>query len=474
MRTIPEGPIFDRASDDKPGFTAFTADPALDALPLEFEERADLLPGFTQAAEVEVVRHYTRLSTLNYDIDRGMYPLGSCTMKHNPRLNERVAADPHFRDPHPYWPDSHLAAHRRVAAELARDLAEISGFDRVCLQPAAGAHGELAAVLMIRAWHLKNGHAGKDVVLIPDSAHGTNPASAALAGFRCVQVKSGPDGWLRLEDLKPHLDDRVAAIMITNPNTVGIYEREFEAIAHAMHERGALVYMDGANLNAMMGIFRPGKIGADIMHFNLHKTFTTPHGGGGPGSGPIGFNARLAPFAPDSGGPDSIGPVKAWLGQWGMYIRAWTYIRSLGGRGLRQVSEEAVLNANYVRKSLEGVLHLPYATPTLHEVVFTDKGLPNEITTSDFAKRLIDHGFHPPTVYFPIHVRGSIMIEPTETETRDELDRFVAAVKAVVAEAAEHPESLRTAPHTTPVSRVDEVQAARRLDLRWSPSPTPE
>jgi glycine dehydrogenase subunit 2 len=324
---------------------------------------------------------------------------------------------------------------------------------------------------MIRAYHDARGNKNKNVILIPDSAHGTNPASAAMVGYKCKEIPSGPDGMQRLEDLLPPLDDNVAAIMVTNPNTLGIYEREFKAIADASHSRDGLVYMDGANFNAIMGIFQPGKIGADIMHFNLHKTFTTPHGGGGPGSGPIGFNQKLAPYSPTSGKPESIGRVKAWLGQWGMFIRAWTYIRSLGGQGLREVSEEAVINANYIRRKLIDVLHLPYKTATLHEVVFTDKNLPNGVTTGDIAKRLIDHGFHPPTVYFPIHVRGALMIEPTETETRQELDRFISALRATVAEAATDPELLKTAPHTTDVSRVDEVRAARDLNLRWTPSP---
>lgn len=468
MRTIRESPIFELSREDKPGFLVNQPDAHLDAVELGFETRGDL-GGMSQNTEIDVIRHYTRLSTVNYDIDRGLYPLGSCTMKHNPRVNEQVAADPHFKDPHPLWPEEYLTAHRAIMEELAADLAEISGFDRVSLLPAAGAHGELTAVFMIRAYHDSRGHDEKRTFLIPDSAHGTNPASAAMAGFKCKQVASGPDGYLRLEDLEPHLDDDVAAIMITNPNTLGIYEREFEKIAAAMHERDALVYMDGANLNAFMGVFQPGRIGADVMHFNLHKTFTTPHGGGGPGSGPIGFNENLAPFAPESEG--GIGPVKAYEGQWGMFIRAWTYIRSLGGKGLAEVSEEAVLNANYVRKRLEGVLNLPFSTPTLHEAVFNDKDLPNDITTGDLAKRLIDHGFHPPTVYFPIHVKGALMIEPTETETIEELDRFVAAVGAVVQEAAADPARLKDAPHTTPVSRVDEVAAARNLDLRWRPGP---
>jgi glycine dehydrogenase subunit 2 len=469
LRNIPESPIFARCSEDKPGFVAITPDPELDRIPLDFAERDDGIGGFRQASEIEVVRHYTRLSNANYDIDRGMYPLGSCTMKHNPRLNEQVAATPAWLDAHPYWPEEHLAGHRRIMEELAGDLATVSGFDHVSLMPAAGAHGELTATFMIRRYHQARGNDHKRIILIPDSAHGTNPASAAMVGYRCVEVKSGPEGYLRLADIESHLSDEVAAIMVTNPNTLGVYEREFPKICEAIHDLDGLVYMDGANLNACMGIFQPGRIGADLMHFNLHKTFTTPHGGGGPGSGPIGFNEKLAPFAPESTEPQSIGRVKAFFGQWGMFIRAWVYIRTLGGRGLREVSEEAVLTANYLRNKLQPLLNLPYSTPTLHEVVFNDKNLPGGVTTQDLAKRLIDYGFHPPTVYFPIHVKGALMMEPTETETREELDRFVAAVESVVREAHQEPEIVKSAPHSTPVSRVDEVRAARHLDLRWSP-----
>ena len=469
MRTVRESTLFGRYAHDKEAPLLHGSVESLDAIPLGFEERADAFADIGQAGEVEVVRHFTRLSNMNFDIDRGLYPLGSCTMKHNPRLNEAVAADPDLARAHPWWPEECLHAHHRVMEELEADLAEVSGFEHVCLLPAAGAHGELTATFMIRAWLDDQGAEARRTVLIPDSAHGTNPASAAMAGFRCRKVVSGPGGFLRLEDLEAHLGDDTAALMITNPNTLGIYEREFERIADAVHAAGGLIYVDGANFNAIMGVIRPGRIGADVMHFNLHKTFTTPHGGGGPGSGPIGYNEVLAPYAPGSGDPRSIGPVKAWYGQWGMFIRAWTYIRTLGGQGLAEVSREAVLNGNYLRKHLEGVLHLPYQTPTLHEVVFSDRKLPEGVTTVDFAKGLIDEGFHPPTVYFPIHVPGAIMIEPTETEPREELDRFVAAVKRVVARAAEDPEGLRSAPHTTPVARVDEVRAARELDLRWMP-----
>lgn len=463
-----EKTIFPLTSDEYPGFRVSGEVAAIDAQEIDFAERQDGCGGMAQASEIDVIRHYTRLSTYNFDIDRGMYPLGSCTMKHNPRVNEAVAADPYWASPHPLWPERYLQAHRTVMHELASDLAEVSGFDHICLQPAAGAHGELTATFMIKAYHRDRGNDHKTTILFPDTAHGTNPASAAMAGYGCKQIPSGPDGTLRFEDVEPFLDDTVAGIMVTNPNTLGIYESDFARIADAIHAVDGLVYMDGANFNAIMGIFRPGNTGADIMHFNLHKTFTTPHGGGGPGSGPIGYNDNLAPFAPGSGDAGSIGPVKAYLGQWGMFIRAWCYIRSLGGEGLKEVSEEAILNANYLRKRLEPHMHLPYATPTLHEVVFNDKNVANDVTTKDIAKRLLDHGFHPPTIYFPIMVQGAFMIEPTETESMEEIDRFVDAVVAILAEAESDPDTVKSAPHDTPVKRVDETLAARRVDLRWS------
>jgi glycine dehydrogenase subunit 2 len=462
-----EKTIFPLAGEDRPGFRVVGSNPTVDAFVPDFAARTDACGGMSQVTEIDAVRHYTRLSTYNYDIDRGMYPLGSCTMKHNPKVNEAVAADPYWAGAHPLWPERYLSAHRRIMSELAQDLREVSGFDEVCLQPAAGAHGELTAVMMIKAYHEARGNRHKRVIIFPDTAHGTNPASAAMAGFACKQIPSAKDGMLRYEDVLPHLDETVAAIMVTNPNTLGIYERDFSKIADKLHALDGLVYMDGANFNAVMGLFKPGKIGADVMHWNLHKTFTTPHGGGGPGSGPIGYNSKLAPFAPGSSQPASIGPVKAYLGQWGMFVRAWVYIRSLGGEGLREVSEEAIINANYLRKRLEGILNLPCKTPTLHEVVFNDANLPNDVKTVDLAKRLIDYQFHPPTVYFPIMVPGAIMIEPTETETKAELDRFVDAIKAIVGEAHETPELVKKAPSTTPVSRIDEVYAARALDLRW-------
>ena len=469
MYEIPEKSIFRATGPDRPGFDVIGEQAEVDATEVDVPRRTDDWGGMSQATEVDVVRHYTRLSRLNFDIDRGMYPLGSCTMKHNPRLNEKVAADPYWADCHPSWPKKYLEGHRQVMDEIIADLAEVSGFDHVCLLPAAGAHGELTSTFMIKAYHADRGNDAKNVILTPDTAHGTNPASAAMAGFKSIEIASGPDGMLRFEDVEPYLDESVAGIMVTNPNTLGMYEHDFVRIADAIHKLDGLVYMDGANFNAIMGVFKPGHIGADLMHWNLHKTFTTPHGGGGPGSGPIGYNEKLAAYAPNSGDDKSIGPVKAFLGQWGMFIRTWAYIRALGGEGLRRVSLEAILNANYLRKRLEPHLHLPYATPTLHETVFSDKDLPNDVTTKDLAKRLIDFGFHPPTVYFPIMVPGALMVEPTETEPKDELDRFADAVAAVVKEAADDPETVKSAPHSTIVGRVDETHAARNLDLRLPP-----
>ena len=463
-----EKTIFPYMNDSGEGLRVTDSVPGMDAIELDFPLRDDGVGGMAQTTEINVVRHYTRLSNQNFDIDRGMYPLGSCTMKHNPRINEAIAADPYWSVVHPYWPSEFLTGHQTIMDELAGDLATLGGFDAVSLMPAAGAHGELTSAFMMRAYHDAKGNTEKNVILFPDTAHGTNPASAAMAGFKCRQIPSEADGSLSFEAVKPYLDETVAGIMITNPNTLGAYETDFVEIADAIHELDGLVYMDGANFNAIMGVFRPGKIGADIMHWNLHKTFTTPHGGGGPGSGPIGFNEKLVPFAPESDGSESIGRVKAFFGQWGMFIRAWSYIRSIGGEGCRAVSEEAVLNANYLRHLLEKHLSLATEGPTLHETVFTDRDLPNGVTTKDLAKRLIDHGFHPPTIYFPIMVKGAIMVEPTETEPMRELERFAEAIEAIVQEAHDNPDLVKSAPQTTVVARVDEVRAARDLDLRYT------
>jgi glycine dehydrogenase subunit 2 len=432
--------------------------------------------GFPELSEVDVVRHFTRLSTWNYGVDSGFYPLGSCTMKYNPKVNELAARLPGLADVHPATPDHLAQGTLALMCQLQEMLAEISGFAAVSLQPAAGAQGELAGMLTVRAWHEAKGSRRRKV-LIPDTAHGTNPATAALAGYEVVPIAS--EGVLTLAEVEAHMTDDVAALMVTNPNTLGLFETNIAAICELVHARGGLVYCDGANLNALLGIARPGDMGIDVMHFNLHKTFATPHGGGGPGSGPVGVSAVLAPFLPGpraerdgdgyrfAGTKESIGRLLAFHGNFGIMLRAWAYIRSMGAQGLRHATEMAVLNANYVRARLEGGYHLPYADRSLHEVVFSDRDLPNDCHTLDVAKRLIDYGYHPPTIYFPLVVRGAIMIEPTETESQETLDEFCDAMLAIAAEAQSAPELLKSAPVRTRTRRLDETAAARQPRLRW-------
>ncbi len=435
------------------------------------------IAGFPELSEVDVVRHFTRLSTWNYGVDSGFYPLGSCTMKYNPKVNEAVARIPGLAGIHPATP-SHLAQGTlELMHRLQVDLAEISGFAKVTLQPAAGAQGELAGMLVIRAWHEARG-SKRSKVLIPDTAHGTNPATASLTGYDVVPIAS--DGVLTLEEVEAHMDDSVAALMVTNPNTLGLFETNIEEICKLVHERGGLVYCDGANLNALMGIARPGDMGIDVMHFNLHKTFSTPHGGGGPGAGPVGVTTELIPYLPGPGvefdgemyqietpRADSVGRMLAFHGNVGVMLRAYAYIRTLGGEGLKHASEMAVLNANYVRARLEGVYDLPYTTRSLHEVIFSDKDLEGGCHTLDVAKRLIDYGYHPPTIYFPLVVKGAIMIEPTETESQEVLDEFCDAMIAIAGEARDNPELLLQAPVRSRVRRLDETTAARKPKLRW-------
>jgi glycine dehydrogenase subunit 2 len=440
-----------------------------------------------ELSEVEVVRHFTRLSTWNAAVDLGLYPLGSCTMKYNPKLNERVARLPGFADAHPLQPDELSQGVLELAWRLEQALAEVSGMDRVSLQPAAGAQGELAGIMMIRAFHERNGERRRKV-LVPDSAHGTNPASAALNGFDVVSVPSGEDGILHPEAVEERMSEEVAALMVTNPNTLGLFERHMARVAEVVHARGGLVYGDGANLNALLGVARPGDMGIDVMHFNLHKTFSTPHGGGGPGAGPVGVKAPLAPFLPvpvvrrrDDGAfewsedlPHSIGRLHGNHGNVGMWVRAFTYLRSLGPDGLRRCAEMAVLNANYLLARLRGRWHVPYDQPVMHECVLSDRLLAaSGVTTLDVAKRLIDYGYHPPTIYFPLVVHGSLMIEPTESESLEGLDRFAEAMLAIEREAREDPETLRTAPHRTRHARLDETRAARKPVLRWRPGDSP-
>jgi len=430
-----------------------------------------------EMSEVDVVRHFTRLSTYNYSVDHGLYPLGSCTMKYNPKINEEVARLEGFARLHPLQPASTTQGALELMDTLQRALCAVSGMDACTLQPAAGAQGEFTGVQLIRAYLEDRGDARK-IILIPDSAHGTNPASAAFAGYTVEVIQSGPDGCVDLDALRTRLKPDVAAIMLTVPNTLGIFEKNIAEICLLMHANGSQVYVDGANLNALMGITRPGDWGADVMHINLHKTFSTPHGGGGPGAGPVACKAHLEPFLPrpiivkkdgryswDHDRAKSIGKVHGFHGNFLVLVRALCYIESMGGEGLKRASELAILNANYLRAVLKPHLELGFDGPTLHETVFCDKGLPGGVTTMDLAKRLIDYGFHPPTVYFPLIVHGALMIEPTETEPVEELDRFVRAVKAIVKEAAETPDLVKGAPHNAYRRRLDEVAAARNPKL---------
>ncbi len=446
----------------------------------------DDLPTLPELSEMDVVRHFTRLSTWNASVDLGLYPLGSCTMKYNPKLNERVARLAGFGAAHPLQPSGLLQGFLHLAYQLERHLGEISGMDRVSLQPAAGAQGELAGIMMIRAYFQHRGES-RSQILVPDSAHGTNPASAALNGYEVICVPSGDDGILHPEAVEAAMTPEVAALMITNPNTLGLFESHVPRIAEIVHAQGGLVYGDGANLNPLMGIARPGDLGTDVMHFNLHKTFSTPHGGGGPGSGPVGVKNILVPFLPtpvitrrngeveaeydlDYEFPHSIGRLHAHYGNVGMMIRAYAYLRSLGPDGLRRCAEMAVLNANYLLSRLRRAYHVPYDRPVMHECVLSDHRLAQTgVTTLDIAKRLIDYGYHPPTIYFPLIVHGALMIEPTESESLEGLDRFADALLAIDREAREQPELVQSAPHHTRRSRLDETRAARKPVLRWWP-----
>jgi len=433
-------------------------------------------PELPRLSEPETMRHYSRMASLNYSISEEFYPLGSCTMKYNPVANEAAAALPGFAGLHPYQDEEYAQGALELMWLLERALCEVVGVDRVTLQPAAGAHGEWTALRMIQAYHRSRGDK-RTQVLVPDSAHGTNPASAALSGFEVVEVKSGPDGRISLPDLESKLSSQVAALMLTNPNTLGLFEREILDVAEMVHATGAMLYYDGANLNAFMGVCRPGDMGFDAVHMNLHKTFTTPHGGGGPGAGPVGVKADLAPFLPhptversngtfklDHRRPKSIGRVRSFYGNFGMLVRAYTYILSMGGDGLKQASLDAVLSANYLRKQVQGVLELPHAGPCMHEFVASAHNLaPQGIRALDVAKGLLDRDFYAPTIYFPLVVPEAMMVEPTETESKATLDAFATALKEIVQEARTNPERLHEAPTRTPVGRLDEVGTARKI-----------
>ena len=493
-----EALVFERSQTGRRGYRLPALDvdetPLEELLPAELR-RDDDLEGVPELSEPDVVRHFTRISTWNYNIDLGLYPLGSCTMKYNSRLNERVARIAGFANLHPLAPAEDAQGALEVMYELQQHLAEITGLPGVSLQPAAGAHGEMTGVMMIRAFlDARDGTQSDEakrrkVMLIPDSAHGTNPASAHLSGFNVKAIRSTSEGLTDLEHLRELCaSGDVAGLMLTNPNTCGIFERNIKEICRIVHDAGGLVYMDGANMNALVGVARPGDMGVDVIHLNLHKTFSTPHGGGGPGSGPCCCTKELEPFLPvprvvasggetgeqrfalDSDRPQSIGRVKAFYGNFGMHLRALAYILTHGNDGLREATEAAVLNARYISHGLADTFDKPFDSPPMHEVLFTDKRQSRKgVHTLDIAKRLIDYGFHPMTIYFPLIVQGAMLIEPTESVGRAELQQFVDAMKEIAREAIEDADTVLNAPHSTRIGRLDEAAAARKPVLRWRP-----
>ena len=436
---------------------------------------------FPEVAELDLVRHYTELSNKNFGVDSGFYPLGSCTMKYNPKINEKVARIPGFAESHPLQEEGQVQGSLEIVYSLQEELKEITGMDEVTLQPAAGAHGEWTALMIFKAYHLDNGEGHRDEVIVPDSAHGTNPASASFAGFKAVTVKSNERGEVDIEDLKRVVNENTAAIMLTNPNTLGIFEKNIMEIREIVHEAGGLLYYDGANLNAIMDKVLPGDMGFDAVHLNLHKTFTGPHGGGGPGSGPVGVKKELASYLPkpmvikdgdtfkyDNDIKNSIGRVKPFYGNFGIYLRAYTYIRTMGAEGLREVSEAAVLNANYIKASLKDHYEIPYEQYCKHEFVLSgSKQKEHGVRTLDMAKRLLDFGVHPPTIYFPLNVEEGMMIEPTETESKETLDYFIDAMIQIAEEAKNDPDKVLEAPHSTIIDRLDETTAARKPVLKF-------
>ncbi|MBH0168575.1 MULTISPECIES: aminomethyl-transferring glycine dehydrogenase subunit GcvPB [Fictibacillus] len=484
MRTEHQSLIFELS---KPGRVGYSI-PELDVPEINVEsiipsdylrtEEADL----PEVSELQIVRHYTALSNRNHGVDSGFYPLGSCTMKYNPKINEDVARFPGFAHIHPLQDEETVQGAMEMMYRLQTSLAEITGMDEVTLQPAAGAHGEWTGLMMIRAYHEANGDFNRTKVIVPDSAHGTNPASATVAGFESITVKSDERGLVDLEDLKRVVDQDVAALMLTNPNTLGLFEEHILEMAKIVHEAGGKLYYDGANANAILGFARPGDMGFDVVHLNLHKTFTGPHGGGGPGSGPVGVKADLIPFLPkpvlvkeddlykfEYDRPQSIGRVKPFYGNFGINVRAFTYIMTMGPDGLNQVSENAVLNANYMMRRLEPHFDLPFTQHCKHEFVLSGRRQKKlGVRTLDIAKRLLDFGYHPPTIYFPLSVEEAIMIEPTETESKETLDEFIEKMIQISKEAEETPELVQEAPHTTVVKRLDEATAARKPILKYS------
>ncbi|WP_145417885.1 aminomethyl-transferring glycine dehydrogenase subunit GcvPB [Staphylococcus hominis] len=436
---------------------------------------------FPEVAELDLVRHYTELSNKNFGVDSGFYPLGSCTMKYNPKINEKVARISGFAESHPLQEEEQIQGSLEIIYSLQEELKEITGMDEVTLQPAAGAHGEWTALMIFKAYHIKNGEGHRNEVIVPDSAHGTNPASASFAGFKSVTVKSNERGEVDIEDLKRVVNENTAAIMLTNPNTLGIFEKNIMEIREIVHEAGGLLYYDGANLNAIMDKVRPGDMGFDAVHLNLHKTFTGPHGGGGPGSGPVGVKKELASYLPkpmvikdgdtfkyDNDIENSIGRVKPFYGNFGIYLRAYTYIRTMGAKGLKEVSEAAVLNANYIKARLKDRYEIPYEQYCKHEFVLSgSKQKEYGVRTLDMAKRLLDFGVHPPTIYFPLNVEEGMMIEPTETESKETLDYFIDVMLQIADEVESNPDNVLEAPHTTIIDRLDETTAARKPILKF-------
>lgn len=479
--------IFELSSPGRKGYSL----PVSDVPQKKTEELipADLLrkdpPSLPEVSEVDVARHFIRLSILNHHVDKGFYPLGSCTMKYNPKINEALVRLNGLSQIHPLQPEDTYQGALKLMHQLGEYIEEISGMKEISLQPAAGAHGELTSLLIIHAYHKRN-KSHRTKVIIPDSAHGTNPASVITAGFSTLQIKSNSQGLIDIEELKKVMNEDVAALMITNPNTLGLFEKEILEISRVVHDAGAILYMDGANLNALMGITRPGDMGFDVVHFNLHKTFSTPHGGGGPGSGPVGVKENLAPFLPvplvakktgKNGGeeyyldykrPLSIGRMHSFYGNFAVMVRAYVYIRQNGAEGLRDVSKNAIINANYLREILKQYYQLPYDEFCQHEFVLSgDSQKEKGVKTLDIAKRLLDFGLHAPTVYFPLIVHEALMIEPTETESKESLDEFIDAMIKIAKEVDENPQMVTSAPHATPVGRLDEAKAARDLNLRW-------
>lgn len=470
----------------KPGRKAYMLPP----LDVEDKELSSLIPDefiskeelkLPEVTEVDIIRHYTNLSNKNYGVDTGFYPLGSCTMKYNPKINEDAARYDGFANVHPYQAEDCIQGSLQLMYELEKHLCEVAGMDRLTMQPAAGAHGELTGIMLIKAYHEKRGDLERNKIIVPDSAHGTNPATAAMAGYKIVEIKSTKDGLVDLEALRAAVGEDTAGLMLTNPNTLGIFDKGILEIAKIVHDAGGLLYYDGANANAIMGHARPGDMGFDVVHFNLHKTFSTPHGGGGPGSGPVGVKKELVEFLPvpmvekdgdryflDYDYPNTIGKVKDFYGHFGILVRAFTYILTLGGNGLKKSSEMAVLNANYICSQLKDDYYLPIDTIYKHEFVLGGLGDSlSEVTTLDIAKRLLDKGYHPPTIYFPLIINEAMMIEPTETESKETLDEFIAAMKEIAKEARENPEMVKSAPHNTVVRRPNEVKAARDINVKY-------